>query len=157
SAAKNKLAAITHTQTGLVDDNRRFLLTAYVGSVFPGIVIPSGIQLMIPVADADHNAVIKQSIVSSENATIMPLSATPHHFANIMKTLIGRPYGWGGTYFYNDCSAEIKSLLTPFGIWLPRHSSEQMTAGKLIDMTAASQEKRLSYLMENGQPFLTLV
>lgn len=44
---------------------------------------------------------------------------------HIMQTLIGRPYGWGGLNFNNDCSQELKSLFAAFGIWLPRHSSAQ--------------------------------
>lgn len=153
-AAKSKLAAITHTQTGLVDEKGKFLLLAYVGSVFPG---SSDSTLMVPVADAERNAVIKHAVISSENAAFMPIAATPHNFSNIMGTMIARPYGWGSMYFYNDCSAELKSLLTPFGMWLPRHSSDQVTVGKMTDMTSASQDKRLSYLMENGQPFSTIV
>lgn len=156
-AAKNKLAAITHTKTGIVDVKGKFLLLAYVGSVFPGKTNSDGMQIMVPVADADHNAVIKNANISPENAAIMPIAATPHHFANMMTTMIGRTYGWGSMYFYNDCSAELKSLYTPFGIWLPRHSSDQVTVGKMTDMTSASQDKRLAYLMENGQRFLTIV
>ncbi|MES2998156.1 MAG: SH3 domain-containing protein [Pseudomonadota bacterium] len=158
--AKNKLAAITRTQTSLLDGEKRFLLTAYVGSVFPVDVAASqvgvGIKLLIPAADSHHNAIIKKVLVSKKNAAIMPLTITPHHFADIMRTLIGRPYGWGGIYFYNDCSAELKSLFTPFGIWLPRHSSEQLTAGKMVDMSLASPSQRLSYLMTKGKPFLTI-
>jgi len=157
AAAENKLAAITHTQTGIVDTKGIFLISAYVGSVFPATPLSTGLQLMIPVADTDHNAIIKNALVSYEDAAPMPVAATPHNFANIMKTMIGRPYGWGGMYFDNDCSAELKSLFTPFGIWLPRHSSDQLNVGKMVDMTSASQDKRLSYLMENGQRFLTLI
>ena len=32
---------------------------------------------------------------------------------------MGCPYGWGGMYFYNNCSAELKSLFTPFGFGYP--------------------------------------
>lgn len=156
-AAKNKLVAITHTQTSLVDDKGNFLLLAYIGSVFPGNTHSAGIQIMVAAADTNRNAVIKNAVISAENAVFMPIAATPHNFSTIMSTMIGRPYGWGSMYFYNDCSAELKSLLTPFGIWLPRHSSEQVTVGKMVDMTSASENKRLSYLIENGQRFLTIV
>jgi hypothetical protein len=47
--------------------------------------------------------------------------------------------------------------MTPFGIWLPRHSSNQVSAGKMVDMSSATEDKRLSYLMENGQRFLTII
>lgn len=155
--AKQKLIAITHTQTSITDEQGRFLFSAYVGAVFPGRAETDKLKALVPVADADRNAVIKETILTSDEAALMPLVATPAHFANIMSTMINRPYGWGSMYFYNDCSAELKSLLTPFGIWLPRHSSNQVTVGKMVDMTAASPEKRLSYLMENGQPFTTLI
>ena len=155
--AKIRLAAITHTQTSITDEKGNFLFSAYVGSVFPANMTGNGLELMVPTADADHNAIIKNAFVENEEATIMPLTATPHHFANIMKTLIGRPYGWGGIYFYNDCSAEMKSLFAPFGIWLPRHSSEQVNVGKKVDLTSAHKEERLAYLMQHGKRLLTLI
>ncbi len=157
SAAKHKLVAITQTKTSIVDDKNKFLFSAYVGAVFPGITDANSIKIMVPIADTTHHAVIEYGIVSNENAAVMPLSATPHHFATIMSTMINRPYGWGGIYFYNDCSAELKSLFTPFGIWLPRHSSNQVTAGKMVDLSSSPAKKRLSYLMNNGQPFLTII
>lgn len=156
-AANDNLAAITHTQTSLLDEKGNYLLQAFVGSVFPGKVVADGIQLMVPVANADKYAVIKNTIVAADSAALMPISATPYHFSNIIRTLIGRTYGWGGMYFYNDCSAELKSLLTPFGIWLPRHSSMQVTEGKMVDMSSASANKRLAYLIENGRKFLTII
>lgn len=156
-SAKNKLAAITQTQTSLVDEQNQFMLTAYVGSVFPVADDTGVMQLMIPVADVDHQAVVKRAVVSAAQAAVMPFRATPHHFAMIMRTLIGRPYGWGGMYFYNDCSAEMKSLFTPFGIWLPRHSSEQITRGKMVDLSAYSQAHRLQYLNKHGRKMMTLV
>src|SRR5579883_63480 len=157
TTAKTKLAAITKTQTSLVDEQGAFLLQAYVGSVFPVMSVGNHIHLLVAAADSNHNAVLKHATVSHNEAVIIPLTATPHNFATMMSTLIGRPYGWGSLYFYNDCSAELKSLFTPFGIWLPRHSSDQVTVGKMVDMSGEPKEKRLSYLMENGQRFLTIV
>ncbi|KJV92634.1 nlpC/P60 family protein [Rickettsia bellii str. RML Mogi] len=91
----------------------------------------------------------------------MPLDFTRHNMANLMSSLIGRPYGWGNMYFYNDCSAELKNLFTPFGIWLPRNSGAQAEFIKenfyTVDMSAATSLERLSYLMKNGKPFLTII
>lgn len=156
-AAKSKLAAISKTQTSLLDEQGKFLFTAYVGSVFPAYRTTSGIHMMVAVADADHNALIKDVAISSKNAVLMPFQATKHHFSEIISSMIGRPYGWGSMYFYNDCSAELKSLLTPFGIWLPRHSSEQVSIGNMVDLSSTSEDKRLDYLMKNGHQFLTII
>ena len=157
NAAEEKLAAITQTQISVFNQENQFLFSAYIGTVFPAKLNQANIELMAPVSDVNHNAVIKTAVVSSKDAELMPFTATPHHFALIMNELIGRPYGWGNMYFYNDCSAELKSLFTPFGIWLPRQSSAQVSAGQMVDMTAESPEKRLDYLMKTGQPLLTMV
>lgn len=157
-AAKKQLAAITTTKTSIIDGSGQFRFLGYVGSVFPVMQKTNdGLKILIPVKNNEQRAAVRLSTVSMIDATIMPLPATPRHFALIMATLVGRPYGWGNMYFYNDCSAELKSLFTPFGIWLPRNSGEQERAGAVVDMTVATPEKRLSYLLANGHPFLTLV
>ncbi len=157
ATAKDKLAAITHTPTSIVDNQQQFLFTAYTGSVFPAKIIDKKMYLLVPVNDMNYNAHIKMAMVSDQNAALMPVAITPHHFSDFMNSMINRPYGWGNLYFYNDCSAELKNIFTPFGIWLPRHSSDQTKAGKMVDMSSFPQEKRLSYLMENGQSFLTII
>lgn len=156
-AAKKHLVAITRTATPIIEMQGRFIFSAYVGSVFPGEQTSTGFRLMVPAANQDRLAVLKFATVSQNHATLMPLLATPHHFANLMNTLINRPYGWGGIYFYNDCSAELRSLMVPFGIWLPRHSSEQVSAGKMVEVSAATPPARIAYLVQNGHKFLTLV
>lgn len=157
SQGKKGLAAITQTQTPLKDESGRYLYPAYVGSVFPAEGNKGAMKLMLPVADANGSAVIKYSRVSADAAAKLPLKATPKHFAKIINTLVARPYGWGNLYFYNDCSAELKSLFTPFGIWLPRQSSDQPQAGRMVDLSTLTKEQRLAYLLDKGHPFMTLV
>lgn len=156
-AAKNKMAAITKTQTPVIATDNTFLFSAYVGTVLPALQSGNTLRLLVPAANAERQAVVKFAEVTADEAVIMPLPFTRHHVADILHTLINRPYGWGGLYFYNDCSAELKSLFTPFGIWLPRHSSDQVTVSKMVDMTAYASEERLHYLMQNGKAFITII
>lgn len=157
--ARTGLLAITHTQTPILRArNKKFQFTAYVGSVFPFAGIEKDkIKIKIPVMDAEGNAAMQDALVEKKYAAKMPLAATPENFSMLIKTLQNRPYGWGGSYFYNDCSGELQNLYTPFGIWLPRNSSVQRLAGKTVDLIALPAEKRLAYLMENGHPLTTLV
>ncbi|MFC3907918.1 SH3 domain-containing protein [Legionella dresdenensis] len=157
TVARQHMAAITSTQTEIIDEEDKYLFTAYVGAVFPAHSAANVTEVMVPVVDSGHQAVIKMAKLPADKAQIMPVTATPHHFANLMKTLIERPYGWGGIYFYNDCSAEMKSLLTPFGIWLPRNSSQQVSIGKMEDVSPMSAAQRLDYLKSHGKPFLSLI
>lgn len=156
-AALKKSIAITHTQTSMMDSNNIFRFYAYVGSFFPGTTQSEKFKVMIPIANTNREAIIRYALVSKQNATEMPLSATPKHFSHIMSTLIGRPYGWGNLYFLNDCSSELKSLYTPFGIWLPRHSSDQLNEGKITDLSSLSPKKRIAYVMQNAQPLTTII
>ena len=154
--ATKQLAAITKTESSLVDEKGHFLLKGYVGSVFPATIKDQHMQLWIPVIK-DQIATIQYAVVSKNNATLMPLVLTPHHLANIIKTLQNRPYGWGNLYFYNDCSSELKNLFTPFGIWLPRHSAEQINIGRMVDLSGTTPLERITYLMHYGKKFLTLL
>lgn len=158
-AVQKGLAAITHTEAPILSaSSKNFQFAAYVGSVFPLLDEEKGrLKIQIPIRNADGNAEIKEALVDAQYATKMPLAATPEHFAMLMKTLQNRPYGWGGNNFYNDCSAELQSLYTPFGIWLPRNSAQQKFAGKVVDLDAAPAPKRLSYLMTEGHPLMTIV
>ncbi|MFM0200384.1 NlpC/P60 family N-terminal domain-containing protein [Paraburkholderia fungorum] len=113
--------------------------------------------LLVPARDVDGQAIIRTAQLSDAQIAPMPLAATPRHLAMLMKTLIGRPYGWGNSGLYNDCSSELQSIFAAFGVWLPRHSSTQMSAGRLIDLSASTPAQRLDYLTHHGEPLRTLI
>ncbi len=150
--------AITRTQTTITDTTGQFLFSAYIGSIFPRVDNSSTLskKLMIPSIKNGH-AVIKYAEIPNQNTADMPLMVTQRNIANILSSLTGRPYGWNGSYFYNDCSSELKNFFASFGIWLPKESASQPRYGRMVDMSYASPEQRISYLMENGKPFLTII
>ena len=160
-AAQNQLAAIIQTQTPLVDTKGRFITQAYVGSVFPAFTqehdTVDRLILSVPIANEEGRACSANVAVSSAQATYIPMQTSRKNFAKLIDTLKGRNFGWCGTSFYNDCSAELKSLFLPFGIWLPRHSSDQVEVSEKIDMNGATPDERLIYLKDYGDPFLTIV
>lgn len=168
--AKNKLVAIGRTQLPInvydstaVEKGRRFTFNTYIGSVFPSSKSVSYYQgqqwhwLYVPMSDGNKNAFIRRVPIKDQDVVVMPLSPTPNNFSRIIKQMQSRPYGWGNSYLYNDCSAELKSLLTPFGIWLPRHSSDQLSAGETFDLSNKSMEERLLFLQNSAQKLTTLV
>ncbi len=157
TAAKKQLAGITRTTTSMVDTKGVFRFSAYIGSFFPAEKNSEKLKLMIPIADENKQAVIHYALLSENDAAMMPWSVTPHHISYLMSSLLGRPYGWGNLYFYNDCSSELKNLFAVFGIWLPRHSSDQVYVGKQVDLSAEPAADRLSYLMANGHKLMTIV
>jgi len=105
--------------------------------------------LLIPVKNQQHQAVLARGIIQNNAVQRMPLSATKQHIAQLIKQLQNRPYGWGGAFFFNDCSQELKSLFTPFGIWLPRNSSQQARYTSL-DLSAKTTDERINTLATQG-------
>lgn len=113
--------------------------------------------VLVPARDIEGRAVIREAQLTETAIAPAPIAATPRHLALLIKSLIGRPYGWGNMNFYNDCSSELQSIFAAFGVWLPRHSSAQMTAGDMTDLSADSPKQRLDYLIEHGKPMRTLI
>ncbi len=157
-ATQKKLLAITQNNSPILNLKQQFLLQGYIGSSFPCVQKKAQQWIiLVPTASTHQQAQISLAQVSAQHAAVMPLSATPRHFAQMITALQGIPYGWGNLYFYDDCSSLLKNLYLPFGIWLPRHSSNQTAMGETTDLTPLSPEERLAYLQKNAAPFLSLV
>ncbi len=130
----------------------------------PGTILPFRHQragqflIAAPVRDSNGRASIHWVWLSGNEFTAMPWKMTPENIAVLMKAMHGAPYGWGNFNFYNDCSAEVRSLLMPFGIFLPRHSSAQVeAAGRVVDLSHKNPQMRIDYLTRYGKAFTTLV
>ncbi len=136
-----------------------FRFDAPAGTLLPLLSGPAPGQrtVMVPVRDIDGRAVIHTALLGDAQIVPMPWRATPRHLATLLKALIGRPYGWGNTGLYNDCSSELQSIFAAFGVWLPRHSSSQMSAGDMTDLSGDSPAQRLAFLMRNGKPMRSLI
>ncbi len=162
-AAQRTLGAIVRADTALADTSPGSATPVYrtfapIGTVLPMMRLHDGRQVtMFPVADVERRAQIRTAALDTSTIVPMPWTLTPRHMAQVMKQQIGRPYGWGNTLFYNDCSAETRSLFAPFGVWLPRHSSDQLNAGKRTDLRAADIDTRLRTLAERGRALMTLI
>ncbi|WP_133136368.1 SH3 domain-containing protein [Legionella rowbothamii] len=157
-AAQHQLIAVTQTETSIVDEQQQFQFTGYIGAVFP--LIDQNSQhatILIPVKNQHNQAMIKTGLINTKASSIMPLTATPRNLVKIINQLKNRPYGWGGAFFFNDCSQEIKSIFTPFGIWLPRNSAQQARLSSTLDLSKNDSDERISLLKEKGHPLMTII
>ena len=66
-------------------------------------------------------------------------------------------YGWGGAYEQRDCSSTIRDIFIPFGIWLPRNSSQQAKVGKVVSLEGLSDDEKLLLIKKEAIPFETLL
>ncbi|WP_437437797.1 SH3 domain-containing protein [Trinickia violacea] len=160
--ARKGLGAVIAASASVVDSGGTFRFDAPAGTLLPLAPLQLGVKpgtrvVLVPVRDLDGRAVIQTAKLSDTQIVPMPYAATPRHLATLIKALIGQPYGWGNTGLYNDCSSELQSVFAAFGVWLPRHSSTQMSAGQMVDLSSSSTAQRLDYLVHNGQPMRTLI
>jgi len=159
-AAFRKMPGVVIAASAPVSDSAGvFRFDAPAGTLLP--MQPSPLTgahvVLIPARDADGRAVLRTGTLPEDRIVDAPLAATPRHLAWLIKALIGRPYGWGNTNFDDDCSAETQSIFAAFGVWLPRHSSTQMSAGDAVDLSDETPAARLDYLSKHGQPMRTLI
>jgi hypothetical protein len=178
AAARQALGAVTVASAPVRDGQGAFRFDAPAGTLLPVLTAVSAPEsafapvpmpafvpsldtstrsVLVPASNANGRAEIRTAQLGREQIAQVPLSATPRHLAMLIKTLIGRPYGWGNTGFYNDCSSELQSIFATFGVWLPRHSSTQMSAGRMVDLSSDTPAQRLDYLVSHGQPYRTLI
>lgn len=160
-------AVMTAASTPVRDDSATFRFNATAGTLLPlahaqlahtqSAASNQPLAALVPARDIDGRAVIREARLPNTVAARAPIAATPRHLAMLMKSLIGRPYGWGNMNFYNDCSSELQSIFAAFGVWLPRHSSAQMSAGDMTDLSSDSPAQRLDFLVRNGKPMRTLI
>ena len=101
---------------------------------------------------------MKSAIVSKDAGASKPLRLTKFNIAKMANELINESYGWGGLYQNRDCSAMIKDLFAPFGLWLPRHSADQAKeGGTFIDLQKLSPKEKELMILKQGIPYLTLI
>jgi hypothetical protein len=155
-----RYVAITRDQTTIFDNKGDFGMQSSLGNIFP-LVRETPVNMEIMIAAAGRNgsaAVIKNGYVPRDAAIIKPLRLNNLNVVKIANELIGEPYGWGGLYGNRDCSSMTRDFFTPFGIWLPRHSEDQVKeAGRYVDLKGLTALQKERIIIEKGIPYLTLL
>lgn len=142
-----------------------FLAEAGIGTVLPmvsGELLlpwrgPDGMTHAVTVSCQGTEGRVVESGDAFSVAVPMPQSLTPRKVAEIGDSMMGQSYGWGGLYGGRDCSAMMRDLFAPFGIWLPRNSGYQAEAGARTMLEGARADAKERALLDAGRPFRTLI
>lgn len=128
-----------------------------IGTVLP-LVRANGktVDVLVPVRDG-KSAYIKEISLDKSVAVKMPFPLTPRNIAGVGNVMLGQSYGWGGMLERRDCSALIRDLFTPFGLWLPRNSRFQARSGVIISLEGLDLKDKEKLILSRGVPFLSLV
>jgi cell wall-associated NlpC family hydrolase len=152
-------AAVIEDEAPVRTDDGRFLFHTTFGSILPFLYRDSaGVHVLAAMADAQGNAVLTEAVMPSSAAEVKPVPLTARNLAKSVDSLLGQAYGWRGLYGDRDCSATVRDMFVPFGIFLPRNSAEQAMAGRAaIDLEGLSSREKEKIILQRGIPFLTLL
>lgn len=135
-----------------------FLFHGRIGMVLPLVdQDEGGYTALAPSRRADGQAGMVSVRISRADAVAMPLAATPRNLGQLADQMLGQPYGWGGYYENRDCSALMLDLLAPFGLFLPRNSSQQAKSGEYVSFEGLFAPQKEELVLTRGVPLLTLL
>jgi hypothetical protein len=151
--------AIARDNLPVYDESGTFLFKTNLGAQFPRVDQDDERYVILVAQEGEHRtARIERTVIPRDSAVLQPLRLTQANIAVMANELINKPYGWGGLYQNRDCSSTLKDLFSPFGVWLPRHSSHQaLKAGRFMDLSSLAPEDREAMILKHGIPFLTLI
>ncbi|MDZ7762160.1 MAG: SH3 domain-containing protein [Desulfovermiculus sp.] len=153
-----RLLAVTRDKVSLMDNNGSFQSMARIGTLLLALdETQNGYHIAFPARGEGGQAVIRSALVDSEAVSPFPLELSAKRVAGLAGQMMGQVYGWGGLYARRDCSAGMRDLFTPFGLWLPRNSSQQAQAGRVLDLSDFSAQEKEEFILEHGVPFMTLL
>ena len=153
-----RYAVITRDKVPVRDEKGILRFRAPLGAVYPKVDEDAHDTWILTASRDDRGkARLKRARVPKGAAADKPLSLTPRHAAKLAAELIGEPYGWGGLDGKRDCSALVRDLFTPFGLWLPRNSREQAEAGRFISLRGLPPAEKEALIASRGVPWRTLL
>ncbi|MCX5773128.1 MAG: SH3 domain-containing protein [Fusobacteria bacterium] len=86
-----------------------------------------------------------------------PYIMSEANVAYFINQMLGKSYGWGGSFGFRDCSLTQKDLMSQFGIFLNRNSGNLLSCGQVISLTDLTNEQKLKVISLEGIPFRTLL
>jgi len=152
------MVAVRKDETSLVGQGI-FLGQTHIGAIFPlDSRSGQGFMVKVPVRDAAGRAKMALAELGYPQASRLPLPLTSRSVAELADAMSGQLYGWGGMFENRDCSSSMRDLFLPFGIWLPRNSSQQAQhGGELISLEGMAANAKLHVIRTQGVPFASLV
>ena len=152
------LAAILTDRIPVASEDAGFLFEGRLGMLLPlEVAGESEARLMAPVADASRRALLVPVTVSARDAATVPLTFSGETLAQVINEIVGQPYGWGGLGGHRDCSSTILDVFLPFGLPLPRNSSQQAVAGKTVSLQGLGPAGKEERILEAAAPFRTIL
>ena len=151
--------AVTKDHLPVPDGRGVATYPAKLGTLLPVAREGEGCWEAVVASAGDGGKAVTRTVpIPRDAAALFPLPFSGGNIALIGDQLMGEPYGWGESYNLRDCSALLRDFFLPFGIWLPRTSSDQISSNPdRMALKGLSAEEKEQLIRERGRPFLTLI
>jgi hypothetical protein len=140
--------------------DKTFLFTFRLGQLLPSIPEKQdekSYTVLTARKKLNGQAIIEQVKVDKKLVYKMPVPLTPYNIALIANEMVGKPFGCRGLFGNRDGSSTLMDLFAPFGIWIPRNASEQISIWKSIPIEKLSKNEKEKMIKEKGIPMLTAI
>ena len=140
------------------DEKNNFLFYSHIGMMLPLIDANATTTTLLAVTKyAINRPLFHKSQLPSDVAHAGILSFNQKNIDAIIQELKKMHYGWGGMYGQRDCSSTIRDFFAPFGVWLPRNSSQEAKIGKVISFKGMNDREKIAIIKKEGVAFKTLL
>lgn len=140
------------------DSDGNFVFRSRVGMRLALISIHKSYYIALAITvGKDNSATYTKVKVPLNIAQEGKLLFNAKNLEKITSQMLNGHYGWGGLYQEKDCSSTLRDLFAPFGIWLPRNSSQQSKVGKVISLEGLDSQTKKELIIAQGVPFETLL
>nr|WP_320116889.1 SH3 domain-containing protein [uncultured Desulfuromonas sp.] len=152
------LVGVVEDDHGIFAADKQWRFSGRIGMLLPAVQQSQPTTtLLIAISDENHRAKLCNVTMASSAVAAFPVPLTTANLAKVATLMMGQPYDWGEQFGGRDCSATMRDLFAPFGLWLPRNSSQQAKVGTIIPLSELSPEQREQTILQQGIPFLTLI
>lgn len=142
----------------LYTDTNEALFSTRIGMMLPLIEENTTHYIVQTVSKYKNSqAMYNRTKISKEFARVNTLPLSQDNLNIIINEVSKTNYGWGGVYGQRDCSSTLMDLYAPFGIALPRNSSQQGKIGLVIDLSTLSNEAKINMIKQKAIAFETLL
>ncbi|MGX3044298.1 SH3 domain-containing protein [Helicobacter sp. T3_23-1056] len=143
----------------IYDRKGDFLTYARIGQIL-GVAkeVRSDYVIYIAKREILGKATLIEARVKQKDFMKFPQSFSPMLSAQIINTMMGHKYGWGGYLSNRDCSAFIRDVFANFGLYMPRNSySQGRWARNMVELDKLDRTQKEKYILENGVPFASIL
>lgn len=150
--------AVSQDDVSIYDSEGNYQTTTRIGALYPLLsTTKEQHEITLAAAGVHGRAVVRSAYIATEKGDLFPRPLTLRNIALHADQMAGEPYGWGGLFFNRDCSRSIRDIMVPFGIWLPRNSSEQAAHGEPIALVGLSAVEKEQMVIDQATPFLSIL